>query len=67
MGLAKPYYQRVIEMTESKGGSQLTEAYKYLAYYYYVKKDRENAHRYIDKILDIDPMDQYALRLSEVI
>jgi len=32
-----------------------------------VKKDRENAHRYIDKILDIDPMDQYALRLSKVI
>lgn len=66
-GLAKPYYQRVIEMTESKGGSQLTEAYRYLAYYYYMKKDRNNAHRYIDKILDIDPMDQYALRLSEVI
>lgn len=66
-GLAKPYYQRVIEMTKSKGGSQLTEAYKYLAYYYYVKKDRDNAQRYIDKILDIDPMDKYALRLSEVI
>ena len=66
-GLAKPYYQRVIEMTEGKGGSQLTEAYKYLAYYYYVKKDRSNAQRYIDKILDIDPMDKYALRLSEAI
>ena len=66
-GLAKPYYQRVIEMTESKGGSQLTEAYKYLAYYYYINKDRNNAQRYIDKILDIDPMDKYALRLSEVI
>jgi len=66
-GLAKPYYQRVIEMTEQKGGSQLTEAYKYLAYYFYVKKDWANTQKYIDKILDIDPMDQYALRLSNAI
>ena len=67
IGLAKPYYQRVIEMTETTGGSQLTEAYKYLAFYFYVKKDRNNAMRYIDKILDIDPMDKYALRLSEAL
>lgn len=66
-GLAKPYYQHVIEMTEGKGGSQLTEAYKYLAYYYYVNKDKASALKYIDKILDIDPMDSYALRLSSAI
>ena len=66
-GLAKPFYQRVIEMTESKGGSQLLEAYKYLAYYYYVKKDKELAMKYVDKILDIDPMDSYALKLSAAI
>jgi tetratricopeptide (TPR) repeat protein len=63
-GLAKPYYQKVIEMTEKTGGSQLTEAYKYMAYYYYVKKDQQNTLKYADKILDIDPTDSYALRLS---
>jgi len=66
-GLAKPYYQQVIEMTREKGGSQLLEAYKYLAYYYYVKKDKLSAQQYIDKILDVNPMDSYALRLSAVI
>lgn len=63
-GLAKPYYQKVIEMTEETGGSQLMEAYKYMAYYYYVKKDQKNTLKYADKILDIDPTDSYALRLS---
>lgn len=63
-GLAKPFYQQVIEMTEQSGGSQLMESYKYMAYYYYIKKDKEAAMRYIDKILDIDPTDSYALRLS---
>ena len=35
-----------------------------MAYYYYIKKDKEAAMKYIDKILDIDPSDSYALRLS---
>lgn len=63
-GLAKPYYQKVIEMTEQTGGSQLVEAYKYMAYYYYVKRDKERTLLFADKILDIDPTDSYALRLS---
>lgn len=63
-GLAKPYYQQVIEMTVATGGSQLIEAYKYMAYYYYVKRDQQNTLKYADKILDIDPTDSYALRLS---
>ena len=63
-GLAKPYYQKVIEMCEQTGGSQLMEAYKYMAYYYYVKKDQANTLKYADKILDIDPNDAYGLRLS---
>ena len=64
-GLAKPYYQRVIEMTADRGGSQLIEAYKYLAYYYFVNKDYTNALKYVSKILDIDPNDDYARRLKE--
>lgn len=63
-GLAKPFYQQVIEMTELTGGSQLMESYKYMAYYYYVKKDKDAAMKFIDKILDINPADEYALRLS---
>ena len=64
-GLAKPYYQKVVDMTETTGGgAPLVEAYKYMAYYYYVKHDRQNMLKYADKILDIDPTDDYALRLS---
>jgi len=66
-GLAKPYYQQVIEMTEQKGGSQLLEAYKYLAYYYFVKNDKQSSLQYIDKILDVNPTDSYALRLSQAL
>ena len=35
-----------------------------MAYYYYVKKDQQNTLKYADKILDIDPTDSYALKLS---
>ena len=66
-GLAKPYYQQVIEMTEQKGGGQLLEAYKYLAYYYFVKHDKQSSMQYIDKILDVNPTDSYALRLSQAL
>lgn len=68
-GLAKPYYMKVIEIMTGNGeqSAQLTESYKYLAYYYYLKKDKREAMKYVDKILDISPTDDYALRIANVL
>ena len=60
-GLAKPYYEKVIEILTS--GEEVTstqnrillEAYNYLGYYYYVIKDNQNAIIYWNKVLEIDP------------
>ena len=60
-GLAKPYYEKVIEIITS--GEEITsfqnrillEAYNYLGYYYYVIKDKPNAIIYWNKVLEIDP------------
>ena len=66
-GLAKPYYDRVIQLTDTavdkeKVKSQLITAYKYMvAYNYNVKNDRTTALQYTDKILAIDPADATAL------
>ena len=56
-GLAKPYYEKVIEIItsqeniESSAKQILLEAYKYLGYYYYVIKDKPNTILYWNKIL----------------
>jgi len=66
-GLAKPYYDRVITLTDTavdkeKVKSQLITAYKYMvAYNYNVKNDRTTALQYTDKILALDPADANAL------
>ena len=66
-GLAKPYYAKVIELCENDATLQgpLIEALKYMSYYFYVKKNTKMAHEYAEKILDVDPMDSYALSISE--
>jgi len=68
-GLAKPYYLKVINLLGSNGEStaQLMESYKYLAYYYYRKHDKDSCLIYVDKIMEIDPMDNYAQRLSSAL
>ncbi len=68
-GLAKPHYMKVIDIITSKGetSSQLMESYKYLAYYYYKKHDKDTCLIYVDKIMEIDPMDSYALQISNAL
>ena len=68
-GLAKPHYLKVIDIITSKGetSSQLMESYKYLAYYYYLKHDKDSCLIYVDKIMEIDPMDSYALQISNAL
>ncbi|MBR2475566.1 MAG: hypothetical protein IKB57_03370, partial [Bacteroidaceae bacterium] len=65
LGLAKPFYEKVVEMLEAKGDKSNTiiEAYQYLGYYNYLKEYAENPQgaKYIEtrkwwgKILEINP------------
>jgi len=68
LGLAKPYYEKVIQLGEASTDtarvkSQLIVAYNYMiAYYYNVKKDKATAITYNDKILAIDPTNAQAIK-----
>ncbi len=74
MGLANPHFLKVIELGEAtlstaktaadtaKVIEQLIPSYRYfVAYYYNIKKDKNEALKYIDKILVIKPTDADAL------
>jgi tetratricopeptide (TPR) repeat protein len=66
-GLAKPHYEKFIELTASdtttanKYSKNLIEAYKYLGYYYFLNKDLPQSKSYWSKVLLIDPKDKVAL------
>jgi hypothetical protein len=68
-GLAKPYYEKFIELTLAKGApsddrtkTNLTEAYDYLGTYYEFKeKDDAKAGENFGKARDITPTDKQAL------
>ncbi|MBR4962353.1 MAG: tetratricopeptide repeat protein [Muribaculaceae bacterium] len=65
LGLAKPYYEKVVEMLEARGdkSNSIIEAYQYLGYYNYLKEYAENPQgaKYLEtrkwwgKILEINP------------
>jgi tetratricopeptide (TPR) repeat protein len=51
-GLAKPYYEKVIEIVADQGErykTQLIESYKYLGYYHYVQADAITNHATTNK------------------
>lgn len=66
LGLAKPHYEKYIELAEAdsanaaKYNSGLTEAYGYLAYYFILKKDNASALIYLRKkaLLPLEPEDK---------
>ncbi len=67
-GLAKPYYEKYIELVlaESPDTPQLLiEPYSYLAYYYLLQEDTENSKLYWGKILEIDPENATAKQAME--
>lgn len=66
-GLAKPYYEKVIELLSGSDEHKetLTEAYKWLAYYYYENKNHQRAHLYAAEALRLAPTDDYARRLYD--
>lgn len=71
-GLAKPYYEQVVNLLEAKTDrtasetNDLIEGYRYLAYYSYLKEDKSACQEYCHKILAIDPENQVAKQLLEV-
>ncbi|MFR9166486.1 MAG: tetratricopeptide repeat protein [Dysgonomonas sp.] len=78
-GLAKPHYEKTIEVIMGKEDSQsnsreLLEAYKYLSYYYYVQydktksaEDKANTILYSEKMLELDPANAVAKQLLDAL
>jgi len=64
LGLAKPFYERTLEIalkTPEKFKKELSEAYAYLGFYFYVKDDKANSILSWKKLLEIDPENAKAL------
>ncbi|HEX2866501.1 MAG TPA: tetratricopeptide repeat protein [Ignavibacteriales bacterium] len=73
-GLAKPYYEKFIELVTSKGPDQiakfknhLIEAYSYLGYFYYLKKDNAASRANWVKVQELDPENKQALEALKVL
>lgn len=73
LGLALPLYEKVIaigDTTTDKASikDKLIPAYRYMvAYYYNIKHDKDNAIKYNDKILEVDPADATALKTKDAL
>ena len=62
-GLAKPWYEqaiKIMEPTPDKFKKELVEAYKYIGFYLFVKKDYKTSKTYWEKVLTLDPNDSQA-------
>jgi tetratricopeptide (TPR) repeat protein len=72
-GLAKPYYQKVIDIADTASDKSIVKdyiipAYRYMvAYSYNVNKEKDSALMYNEKILQIDPTDATALKTKEAL
>lgn len=64
-GLAKPYFEKVIEIAEanpdkSKTKPDLIDAYSYMGYYYDTKGDFAAAKKTFEKLKELDPANEKA-------
>ncbi|MEP6583827.1 MAG: tetratricopeptide repeat protein [Ginsengibacter sp.] len=72
-GLAKPYYQKVIDIYDTATDKSTTKdyiipSYRYMvANSYNVQKDKVAAMQFNDKILGIDPADATAIKTKEAL
>lgn len=70
-GLAKPYYEKAAEIAASKNDARynpiLIESYRYLAFYYYVKKQNALCKEYANKILAIDANNEIAKKILSAV
>jgi tetratricopeptide (TPR) repeat protein len=63
-GLAKEDYEKFISLAQNdstKYKTELIEAYSYLGYYYFIKKDMENSKLYWQKVYALDPTNPQAI------
>lgn len=72
LGLAKPYYEKLIELIEPRAEKDATErariieSYRYLiAYYFIVKEDKVQAKSYAEKLIQIDPENEIAKQVID--
>jgi tetratricopeptide (TPR) repeat protein len=71
-GLAKPYYEASVNtMLASndlaKYTNPLIEAYRYLAYYYYIKNMKADSKSYCNKILELDPASDFVKKMLPLV
>ncbi|MEJ0056690.1 MAG: tetratricopeptide repeat protein [Bacteroidota bacterium] len=62
-GLAKPYYEKLIELSlqkPDKSKNELIEAYSYLGYYHFLKGEVPVSKSYWNKVLALNPNDEKA-------
>ncbi|MBC9930823.1 tetratricopeptide repeat protein [Chitinophaga qingshengii] len=68
-GIAKPFYDKYIEITEplgiEKNKSTLTFAYTYELLYYYFKEDKANVQTWSDKLVAVDPNNVTVKQIKE--
>jgi tetratricopeptide (TPR) repeat protein len=63
-GLAKDDYEKFISLAQNdtaKYKTELIEAYSYLGYYYFIKKDKENSKLCWQKVYALDPTNPQAI------
>lgn len=66
--LAKPNYEKIIELGELdpiKYKEELKEAYKYLYYHYFNLEDKATALTFADKFIKVDPNDPEGMQLMD--
>jgi Flp pilus assembly protein TadD len=69
-GLAKPFYDKYIEMasaTPDKSKNELIEAYSYLGYYYFLKNDKVQSKACWQKVIGFNPKDEKAIEALKAI
>ncbi len=69
-GLAKPFFEKVIEKGSTnpeKNKKDLISAYRYLGYYFYLKKDYESAKSNYEKLLTLAPGDKDTIDALEIL
>jgi tetratricopeptide (TPR) repeat protein len=69
-GLAKPWYEKYIEKgleNVEKNSKDLIEAYSYLGYFYFAKKDNVNSKLYWTKVKELDPANEKANKALQAI
>lgn len=73
LGLARPDYQKVIDLAEAMPDKstikdKLIPSYRYMvAYYYNIKGQADTALMYNNKILEVDPTDATALKTKDAL